>query len=256
VPTSPRRQLQDLAMTSWLDVTERRREAEAMDDPGLASERLSSALRGLARINWWSGSTRMVWSAIRPLLLEPGTAALRVLDLATGAGDVPIGLARCARRAGWTLEVDGSDRNPRAVAFAQQRAAEFGVHLRFFELDAVRDELPAGYDVLMCSLFLHHLANETARALLARMAAAAGRLVTVNDLVRERAGLLLAHVGSRILSACDVVHGDADRSVRAAFTLAEVRRLAEAAGLNGAVVERRWSRRYLLTWRRGGPKSE
>ncbi len=232
-------------------MSQRRREPEVMDDPDLEAERFIGALRGLERINWWSGSTRIIWSAIRPLLREPGAGTLRVLDIATGAGDVPIGLLRRARRAGWKLEVDGCDLSPRAVAHAQQRAAEAGAKVRFFPLDAVRDELPAGYDVLACSLFLHHLANETARSLLARMGRAARRLVAVNDLVRNRPGLLVAHLGSRFFSACDVVHGDADRSVRAAFTMAEARALAEEAGLHGAVVQRRWPRRYLLTWRRG-----
>jgi SAM-dependent methyltransferase len=244
------------AVFSWLDVTKRRREPEVMDDPDLAPERFRGALRGLERINWWSGSTRIIWSAIRPLLREPGAGTLRVLDIATGAGDVPIGLLRRARRAGLKLEVAGCDLSPRAVAHAQQRAAEAGVNARFFQLDATSDDLPASYDVLACSLFLHHLADETARALLARMARAARRLVAVNDLVRNRSGLLLAHLGSRVLSACDVVHGDADRSVRAAFALDEVRALAEAAGLRGAVVRRRFPRRYLLTCWRGSTQSE
>jgi 2-polyprenyl-3-methyl-5-hydroxy-6-metoxy-1,4-benzoquinol methylase len=231
-------------------VAERRLELEVMDDPGLASERLLGALRGLERINWWSGSTRIVWSAIRPLLHERRTSAVRLLDIATGAGDVPIGLARRARRAGLKLEVAGCDVNPRAVSYAQQRAATGGVEARFFPLDAVRDELPSGYDVLTCSLFLHHLDHDAARALLARMGQVAARLVAVNDLARNRAGLLVAHLGSRVFSACDVVRSDAGRSVRAAFTRDEVRKLAEEAGLHGAVVRRRWPRRYLLTWRK------
>jgi SAM-dependent methyltransferase len=237
-------------MTSWLNVAQRRLAPEVMDDPDLDPERFTGALRGLERINRWSGSTRIVWSAIHGLLREPGAGTMRVLDIATGAGDVPIGLMRRARRAGLSLQVDGCDLSPRAVTHARERAAEAGVAAQFFQLDAVRAALPTGYDALVCSLFLHHLTNETARALLARMAGASRRLVAVNDLVRNRSGLLLARLGSFVLSACDVVRGDAERSVRAAFTVAEVRTLAKEAGLHGAVVERRWPRRYLLVWRR------
>jgi hypothetical protein len=84
------------------------------------------------------------------------------------------------------------------------------------------------------------------------MAQSAGRLVLVNDLRRSVVGLLLAHVGARILSTSEVVHTDGPRSVRAAFTREEVEALAGKAGLQGAKIERRWPCRFLLTWRAGG----
>jgi hypothetical protein len=102
----------------------------------------------------------------------------------------------------------------------------------------------------MCSLFLHHLADDEAKDLLTRMAAAARHLLLVNDLERSTRGLLLAYLGTRLLSRSPVVHVDGLRSVRAAFTRTEVRALAERAGLNGAEVSPRWPCRYLLTWRR------
>ena len=102
----------------------------------------------------------------------------------------------------------------------------------------------------MCSLFLHHLDEEPAAQLLRVMAAAARRLVLVNDLRRGWDGLLLAHFAGLCLTRSPVVRVDAVRSVRAAFTLAEARRLAATAGLAGASVSRRWPARFLLTWQR------
>jgi hypothetical protein len=83
------------------------------------------------------------------------------------------------------------------------------------------------------------------------MAAAARRLVLINDLRRSAGGWLLAYVGTRLLSASPVVHTDGPRSVAAAFTPVELRQLAERAGLAGATVVRRWPFRLLLTWRPG-----
>ena len=48
----------------------------------------------------------------------------------------------------------------------------------------------------------------------------------------------------------DVVHTDAPLSAKAALTINEMRDLAGAAGLNDAVLQRRWPCRFLLTWRR------
>jgi hypothetical protein len=98
-------------------------------------------------------------------------------------------------------------------------------------------------------LFLHHLDEPQAVALLARMAGAARRLVLVNDLNRSRAGYLLAWAGTRLLSTSAVVHTDGPLSVEGAFTIAEATALAEKAGLTGARVEPRWPCRWLLQWR-------
>ena len=111
-------------------------------------------------------------------------------------------------------------------------------------------ELPQGYDVVISSLFFHHLDNHRAAALLRAMAAAANQLVLVNDLRRSVTGLILAHAAARLFTASDIVHSDAPRSVKAALTIFEMRDLAAAAGLDEAVVRRRWPWRFLLTWKR------
>jgi SAM-dependent methyltransferase len=229
--------------------TVRHLQPEIMDQPGLDRRRHVQALRGLERINFWSRSARILWPPLAALAGERRERPLRVLDLATGAGDVPLRLERLARRSGVPLEIEGCDVSPAAVEHARRRAAEAGLSARFFLQDVLTGPLPDGYDALVSSLFLHHLAEEQATDLLRRMAAA-GRLVLINDLLRSRAGWLLAYLGTRLLSRSDVVHVDGVRSVEGAFRLSEARDLAERAGLHGALVERRWPCRFLLRWRR------
>jgi SAM-dependent methyltransferase len=222
---------------------------EVMDQPGLDPAQHARALGGLARINWWSRSAGILW----PALLRQAratSAPMRVLDLATGAGDLPIRLSRIARRNGMRLQIEGCDVSAVAVEYARRRAEEAGADVRFFVHDALTGPLLSGYDVAMSSLFLHHLLREQALAFLARMAEQAHYLALVNDLVRSSAGLLLAHVGTRLLSRSWVVHTDGPRSIEGAFTVAELRNLADEAGLAGAEVARRWPCRMLLTWRR------
>jgi hypothetical protein len=100
------------------------------------------------------------------------------------------------------------------------------------------------------SLFLHHLPDDVAVAVLRRMGEAAGRLVLVNDLARTRAGWLLAWAGCRLLTRSPVVHFDGPASVRSAFTVSEVKALADRAGLTGATVTTHWPYRFLLRWER------
>jgi SAM-dependent methyltransferase len=218
-----------------------------MDHPGLEPNRHSAALRGLTRINALSGASRLLW---RPLadLARTTPCPLRVLDLATGGGDVPLRLWRRARRAGLDVRLEGCDISPVAVEHARAAAARAGAPVRFFVHDALAGLPAEGYDAVTCSLFLHHLDEDRAVTLL-RNLAAAGRLVLVHDLQRGLIGWLLAWVVTRLVSRSDVVHTDGPISVEGAFTADEVRVLAERAGLAGAVVTRHWPCRFRLLWR-------
>ena len=221
---------------------------EVMDDPALEPGRHRRALRGLARLNLFSGSARILWPSIEALARRE-TRPLRVLDLASGAGDVPLGLWRRAVRSGLKLEILGVDVSLHAVRFARENAERAGAAIRFDRLDAFASPLPADFDVVLSSLFLHHVTEDEAVLLLTRMRDAARRVVLVNDLLRSTRGLALAHVASRLLTSSDIVHCDAPQSVRASFTRPELLALARRAGMDGARVSRHWPLRLLLTWR-------
>ena len=112
----------------------------------------------------------------------------------------------------------------------------------------LNEPLPGGFDVVTCSLFLHHLDEPDVLTVLRAMAAA-GSLVLVNDLVRSRFNLLQVWVAARLFSRSRVVHVDGPLSIRGALTVAEMRRLAEQAGLTGATVQSKFPCRMRLTWR-------
>ena len=233
-----------------LGLLERHRLPEIMDQPSLEPGRHLQALSGLARINLISDCTRILGKPLFALARKTPERNLRVLDVATGSGDMPVRLWRRAQREGIRLAIDGCDISPTALAAARERANQAGAAMQFIRLDVLRDPLPTGYDAVVCSTFLHHLSEEDAVRLLARMARAAERAIFVNDLARSRMGLFLAHTVCRLLTLSDVVHTDGPRSVVAAFTPAEALALAERAGLAGATVERHWPCRYLLSWTR------
>ena len=231
-----------------MNFAKRRRLPELMDNPGLSRELHFRALAGLSRLNGWSGSVRIIWRAIRSLQRDGNPASLRILDVATGAGDIPIGLWRHALRSGMTVEIDACDISPVALEYARRKSGEHGAGIRFFECDALMLDCVMEYDVVISSLFLHHLTEDQATKLLRVMSLAARRMVLVNDLVRSSAGYALARAATRVLTSSRVVHVDGPRSVESAFTSREALRLAKRAGLIGAGVVQKWPCRFLLTW--------
>lgn len=251
----------DGSMTPRIVTLDRRdRQPEVMDQPGLDAQLHGQALDSLQRINRLSRTAAGLWGPIQALARESVHAEqredappqpLRILDVASGGGDVAIGLARAAERAGIAVEVEGCDVSPTAVRYARDSAARLGMtNVTFRECDVLRDPLPAGFDVVTCSLFLHHLAEDEAERLLRNMSTSARRLVVISDLRRTRLGYLLAQLVCRVLTRSPVVRVDGPLSVAAAFTSREALQLAERSGMAGAQIARRWPQRFLLTWRR------
>lgn len=221
---------------------------ELMDDPAIDPAEHARALRALARINRLSGSARILWGPIRAEAARAGH--LSVLDIATGAGDVPLAIARRAATAGARLTLHACDVSETSLEQARARADRAGIALDAWRQDAVRQPLPRTFDIVVCSLFLHHLNEDDAVAFLRNAGAAADRLLLINDLRRCPAGLAAAWAGSRLITGSPIVHADAVKSVRAAYTAREALALADRAGLRGATARARWPWRMLISWRR------
>lgn len=240
-------------LLSWPPLAHRERLPELMDQPGLDPERHAKALVGLRRINAVSRSAACLFDPIRALAraLPPGAAPLRLLDVACGGGDVALDLAALAQRHGLALAVEGCDISPQAVALAEARARERALEASFYVADVLADPLPDRFDVIVSSLFLHHLDTADAETLLARLAASSRQLLLISDLLRTPLGYGLALAGTQLLSRSPIVHIDGLLSVRGAFQLDEVAAMAERAGLHGVDLRRCWPERFLLRWARG-----
>lgn len=221
---------------------------ELMDDPDLSPRMHRAALGGLARLNLLSLAGSQFWPEIRRIASSrPGPVTL--LDIATGSGDVPIRLARRAARAGITVNLHACDLSPVAIDAIRERASKVGIPVDAWVHDVVASPIGRKFDIVTCGLFLHHLTEASAVALLRNAAAAARGTFLLSDLRRDRTGLVLAWIASRLCTTSPIVHTDALKSVRAAFTISELHDLATAAGLDGASIRPVWPRRMLLTWR-------
>ena len=224
------------------DLRSRDLRPELMDDPALDVAEHRRALAGLARINRWSFAPSLIWRHVAALAAPPDTP-LRIVDVACGSGDLLAGLAGRADR---PVLLGGCDVSPTALRAADERLSTAGHEGTFERIDVLSDPLPAA-DVLLNSLFLHHLDRDQAVAFLAKLAAVPAAVVLC-DLRRTRRGWLLARVGTRLLSRSPVVHYDGPQSVRAAWTSAEIHDLAAAAGIAGYRLTTHFPQRFVLSW--------
>lgn len=222
-----------------------------MDQPDLDVRQHLHALDALGRANGISRTAASIWPAVRGAARAAGTRPLRVLDVACGGGHVVVSMARRAATENLDVDWTGWDLSPVAIDYARTLARQTGVRgVRFDRADALRDPMPVGVDVVFSTLFLHHLTDKDAAAMLGRMRDAARLSVIVADLRRTRLGYLFTWVGCRLLSRSRVFHVDGTRSVAAALTTGEARALAARAQLAGARVVQIWPQRWLLVWKK------
>ena len=175
---------------------------------------------------------------------------IRVLDLATGSGDVPIDLWQRAKRAGMEIDISACDISPLAIETAKAAAKKRNANVRFFIADVLSDPISERFDIVTCSLFFHHLDEPELISILQKMRDLADSIVLANDLSRGRLNFVLVWLASHLFSRSRIVHVDGALSIRGAFTPVELSALAERAGLNGATVKPRFPCRMLLSWRK------
>ena len=221
-----------------------------MDGPDISAGEHRLALAGLEKINRLSHVVDQFLPPILRLAARLSRPEIQVLDVACGGGDVPLELARRAGAAGVRAKLTLLDRSATALQHAAGRGKEMGIDCKTVCSSALQG-LPQA-DVVTNSLFLHHLDEADVVAALANMARAARRLLLVSDLRRSRLGLAAAWAGCRLLSCSAIVRYDGPASVRAAWTMDEMARMASVAGLTRATIRPTWPWRMLLACERMG----
>jgi SAM-dependent methyltransferase len=178
--------------------------------------------------------------------LAPAHGTICVVDLGTGSAEVPVSIARWARRRGLDVRLVAVDRAARNLAIARSRVASaLNVHL--LHADAACLPLPKeSVDVVISSLLLHHFSPGQVVDLLRSAHALARRSLVMSDLVRGRLPSLAFRLIQPVCARNSLTRHDGALSIRRAYTPAELRRLAAAAGLPNAQVHVHWPWRMTL----------
>jgi len=236
--------------------------AEIMDDPATEPREISRAFRF---IRWTNRNLRGIDGLLMPVarLRDEGVLGrtIRLLDVGTGCGDIPIAALRWADDRGLDLRVVGVDALPASLEDARREIARAAsthaggpdrgrevIASRFELVEADALELssrfaPRSFDVVHAGMFLHHFTDEHIVRLLRSMGEIASAAVIWNDLSRDRASRLAIRVLTLPLSR--VVRHDAVLSVDKGFLEQDVVRLVSAAGLSEPRFDRwTWAGRF------------
>ncbi len=201
-----------------------------MDRPDAAPEDLEAALRSLRGLNRYFGSHRVV-SIFLQRWVQRGDR-LRVLDLATGSADIPRLVADHARKVGAAVEIVAVDFQPKTLEIARRLSANYPeITCRQGDVLTFREGAP--FDLVICSLALHHFSEEDAVRLLQRCRELSRKFVLVSDLRRGMVGIVGVYLLTLLIFRDRMTRQDGRASVQRAFTRREMQELARRAGWEG-----------------------
>ena len=159
---------------------------EYMDDPNVTRQDLLRELGYIRWVNHSLGGTRVVVDHLKDWAsagLLP-TGPITILDVATGSADIPKAVLNWAKNIGRRVQIVGVDLHPITLDIAREWTSGTE-YLSFIRADALRLPLADNsVDIATCSMFLHHLSDEDALAVLREMLRVSRSGLIVNDLVR------------------------------------------------------------------------
>ncbi|HMA34140.1 MAG TPA: methyltransferase domain-containing protein [Chloroflexia bacterium] len=208
---------------------------ELLDDPDVASpQELRQSLRDIRMANLVGQGTAVVLRHLSDVVGDwPAGRPLQVLDLATGSGDIPRAIVGWARRRGLTCQVLATDISPAVLRAAQDHTRGYP-EIALLACDSRYPPFPsASFDLVTCSLALHHLDADGAVRTLGNMARLARHGFIVNDVERSWPAYLASVALVYGITRNRLTRHDGPASVQRAFTRTEIRQMATAAGIRG-----------------------
>lgn len=204
-------------------------ETELMDRSQPVSPELEADLRNLRSLNRYFGSYGLVRAFLK-CWVKPGRT-YRILDLATGSGDIPRMMVDWARRRSIAIKVDAVDSQASTLEIARRLSKNYP-EITYIRGDVRAFEEQSTYDFVHCSLALHHFSEEDAVRLLRRMRALSHDKILVADLERSLFTQWAVWLITSTLFRQPMTVHDARLSARRAFSFKELEWLAQEAGWN------------------------
>jgi 2-polyprenyl-3-methyl-5-hydroxy-6-metoxy-1,4-benzoquinol methylase len=200
---------------------------EMMDRDQPITTELERDLEHIRQLNRWFGSYRLVLSFIRGWI-RPADK-LRVVDLATGSGDIPRVIVDYARKIHANVEIDALDRQPATLEIARSLSANYP-EISYREANILEWKSSGEYDITLCTLALHHFSNQDAVRVLRKCREVSKRFTLVSDLRRNFSLVAGVYLLTALIFREPMTRYDARLSAIRAFSFSEMRDLAMRAG--------------------------
>lgn len=231
-------------MSFLVDTSNRSSETEIMDDFTMKGVLFRDTLDKLEIINRLLGGNKVTIKGLKQLLKNKSKKKIiTIVDLGCGHGDILRDIAKFGRKNNYTFRLIGIDANIAAIAYAKELSWEYS-ELSFKAINIFSEDFKKqSYDIVLCTLFLHHFKNNELISFLKMTIERATIGVVVNDLHRHKlAYYLFKLIGFFVKNK--MIREDGLTSILRAFKKKDLENISKQIKVYFSI-QWKWAFRYL-----------
>ena len=236
-------------MSFFIDTSKRSSEIEIMDDFSMGGDLFRDTLDKLEIINRFLGGNLVTIMGLKNLLEnQKKNKIITIVDLGCGNGDILRDVAKFGKKNNYSFKLIGIDANSSAIEYAKELSKEY-TEIYFKKINVLSEDFKKqSYDVVLCTLFLHHFKNAELISLLKTITNRATIGVVVNDLHRHKlAYYLFKLIG--IFVKNKIFKEDGLTSVLRAFKRKDLEHISSQIKVDFSI-QWKWPFRYLWIMRK------
>ena len=225
--------------------THRSDQKELLDELNIPKQLLHQNLRELDILNRTTGGHSISLRGIKQLITDP-KKWYHIVDLGCGSGDSLKAIAHWARKHKFNVKLTGVDMNAHAIDYLKIHCATFPEISGFFGDYQDYMENNKTVDIVLCSLFCHHLSDNELLSLFSWFKVEAGVGFVINDLKRNWLAYYSAWIFTRLFNGTKLARNDGPISVLRGFKFNELDNLLIKSSITNYSIKEQWIFRFLI----------
>ncbi len=225
--------------------SKRTNRSEIMDDFELQGPELEKTLEDLNTINHWLGGNKITHQGLQKIIKDRDKSeTLIIADIGCGNGNMLREFAKWGRANNYHFHLIGVDANPYAIKIGQKLSQSYP-EISFRCFDIFSEEYRKNeFDVIVCTLTLHHFTNEQIETLLELYSRQAKLGVLINDLHRSIIAYHLFQAFCMVFIRNEIARKDGLTSILRGFRKKELEKFSQKISVKNQQIKWRWAFRY------------
>ena len=223
----------------------RTNQSEIMDDFDMKGEVLRDALDKIAKINQLLGGNQLTLEGVKTIIKQkPTKDSLTIVDVGCGNGDMLRNLAHYAEKNKLDFKLIGIDANQFTVNYARELSLNYPT-INYRCEDIFDKPFSAlHYDIVLCTLTLHHFKEEEIINLLEVFKANTRLGIVINDLHRSAISYRLFQVLCFVFGLNTMSRKDGLVSILRGFKKQELENFSKKLNFTNYTIQWKWAFRY------------
>ena len=220
-------------------------EPESMDDFAMKGEILRDALDKIAKINQLLGGNQLTLRGVQDLMASiPGQTEISIIDVGCGNGDMLRTLADYGLKNLLNFNLTGIDANAFTINHAKELSSNYpNISYRCEDVFG-KDFAELKYDIVLCTLTLHHFKDDEIIALMTVFNSNSRVGIVINDLHRNVISYRLFQALCFVFRLNKMSRDDGLVSILRGFKKKELIDFSKKLNLKNYKIQWKWAFRY------------